>query len=166
MEPKLKSGYTADDAGEGVLLLGQTKEDIISTLNNNISSMPGAVGVNNHMGSKFTENEELMKLIMKTIKEKDLIFVDSLTSPRSKGYDVARDLGVRTARRDIFLDDKNRGKSYVKRQLRKLVATAQKNGYAIGICHTYPQTIEALREEIPKISEEVNITPVNKLLNQ
>ena len=165
MEPKLDSGYSADDAGEGVLLVGQTKEDIVNTINSNLSSIPNVVGVNNHMGSKFTENEELMILIMKNLKQKNLFFVDSLTSPDSKGYNIAKEIGVKTVKRDIFLDDKKKGKSYVKQQLRKLVAKAQKNGYAVGICHTYPQTIEVLREEIPNISKEVNIIPINKLYN-
>ena len=163
MEPKTLSGYTADDAGEGVLLTGQTKENIIEILDNNLLSLPNVVGVNNHMGSKFTENEELMMLILNHIKRKDLLFVDSITSPNSKGFVIAEEIGVKSAKRDIFLDDKKRGKNYVKKQLRKLVNKAQKNGYAVGICHTYPQTIEALREEIPIISKEVNITPINKL---
>lgn len=165
MEPKTLSGYTADDAGEGVLLTGQTKEDIIEILDNNLLSIPNVVGVNNHMGSKFTENEELMMLILNHIKRKDLLFVDSITSPNSKGFVIAEEIGVKSAKRDIFLDDKQKGKNYVKKQLRKLVNKAQKNGYAVGICHTYPQTIEALREEIPIISKEVNITPINKLRN-
>ncbi|MGI9554276.1 MAG: divergent polysaccharide deacetylase family protein [Thermodesulfobacteriota bacterium] len=165
MEPKTSSGYTADDAGDGVLLVGQTKEDIVKTLNNNLLSIPNVSGVNNHMGSKFTENEELMHLIMKNIKQKKLLYVDSLTSPDSKGYTIAKEMGVKTYKRDVFLDDKKKGKSYVKKQLKKLVSKAQKNGYAIGICHTYPQTIEALREEFLNISNEVDITPINKLYN-
>ena len=165
MEPKLNSGYTADDAGEGVLMVGQTKESIVKTLNNNLLSLPNVVGVNNHMGSKFTENEELMLLILGSLKQKDLFFVDSLTSSNSKGYIIAKELGMKAAKRDVFLDDEKKDKSYVKKQLRKLVSKARKRGYAVGICHTYPQTIKALREEIPNISKEVDITPINKLYN-
>ncbi|MGI9535153.1 MAG: divergent polysaccharide deacetylase family protein [Thermodesulfobacteriota bacterium] len=165
MEPKTSSGYTADDAGDGVLLVGQTKEEIVRTLNRNLSSIPNIVGLNNHMGSKFTENEELMLLILNNVKQRKLFYVDSLTSPNSKGYTIAKEIGVKTYKRDIFLDDKKKGKTYVKKQLQKLVSKAQKNGYAVGICHTYPQTIEALREEIPNISNEVIISPINKLYN-
>ncbi len=164
MEPRIDSGYTADDAGDGVLLVGQTKENIIRTLDRNLSSVPNVIGVNNHMGSKFTQNEELMRLVLTRLKEKNLVFVDSLTTSRSKGYTVAKELGMKTARRDIFLDDKKKGKDYVRGQLRKLVRKAKKNGYSVGICHTYPQTIEVMREELGSISEEVDIIPISKLV--
>ncbi len=163
MEPRIDSGYSGDDAGYGVLLVGQTKETIVKTLDRNLSFLPGVVGLNNHMGSKFTENDELMRLVLNKLKEKNLLFVDSLTTPHSKGYTIAKELGLKTAKRDIFLDDKKKGKNYVKKQLRKLVRKSKKNGYSVGICHTYPQTIEAMKEEIPNISQEVRIIPVSEL---
>lgn len=165
MEPKASSGYNADDAGEGVLLVGQSKEKIIAQLNSNLASVPNVIGVNNHMGSKFTENEELMRLVIQNLKNKGLFFVDSLTTPNSVGYRIAKDEGIGAARRDVFLDNKKKGKSYVKDQLKKLISKAEKNGYAIGICHPYPQTIEALSEEIPKFNGKIDITPVKSLLN-
>ena len=162
---KASSGYSADDAGEGVLFVGQPKDKILDQLNYNLDSVPNVIGVNNHMGSKFTENEELMRLVMLNLKNKGLFWVDSLTTPRSVGYSIARDEGVKTAKRDVFLDSKTKGKSYVKSQLKKLIAKAEKNGYAIGICHPYPQTIQALSEEIPKFNGNIEITPVKSLLN-
>jgi polysaccharide deacetylase 2 family uncharacterized protein YibQ len=165
MEPKTSSGYNADDAGEGVLLVGQSKDKILNQLNSNLASVPNVIGVNNHMGSKFTENEELMRLVILNLKDKGLFFVDSLTTPQSVGYSIAKEEGVKAARRDVFLDNKKKGKSYVKSQLKKLISKAEKNGYAIGICHPYPQTIEALTEEIPKFNGKIEITPVKLLLN-
>ncbi len=165
MEPKASSGYNADDAGEGVLMVGQPKDLIIAQLNSNLASVPNVIGVNNHMGSKFTENEELMKLVMINLKKKGLFWVDSLTTPNSMGYSTAKDEGVKVARRDVFLDNKKKGKSYVVGQLKKLINKAEKNGYAIGICHPYPQTIQALSEEIPKFNGKIEITPVKSLLN-
>ena len=165
MEPKASSGYNADDAGEGVLMVGQPKDLIIAQLNANLASVPNVIGVNNHMGSKFTENEELMRLVMLNLKNKGLFWVDSLTTPNSMGYSLAKEEGVKVARRDVFLDNKKKGKSYVVSQLKKLISKAEKNGYAIGICHPYPQTIQALSEEIPKFNGNVEITPVKSLLN-
>jgi len=165
MEPKASSGYNADDAGEGVLMVGQPKDLIIAQLNANLASVPNVIGVNNHMGSKFTENEELMRLVMLNLKNKGLFWVDSLTTPKSMGYSLAKEEGVKVARRDVFLDNKKKGKSYVVSQLKKLISKAEKNGYAIGICHPYPQTIQALAEEIPKFNGKIEITPVKSLLN-
>lgn len=165
MEPKTTSGYNGEDAGEEVLLVGQSKKEIENKLEKNLSSIPYVVGVNNHMGSKFTENNELMELVLKKIDKRGLFFVDSLTSNKSTGYKIAKKLGIRAFQRDIFLDSKFRGKDYVKKQLNSLVKKAEKRGYAVGICHPYPQTIQALTEELPKLSESVDIATISSIVD-
>lgn len=165
MEPKTVSGYNADDAGEGVLFVGQTKENILKSLESNLNAMPYAKGVNNHMGSKFTENRELMELVLRDLKDRGLFFVDSFTTAHSQGYQVAREIGMQTAKRDYFLDDRKKGKEYVAEQLRKLVEKSEKEGVAIGICHPYPQTVEVFTKELPSLSKRVDIVPVSEILN-
>jgi len=165
MEPKESSGYTGTDAGEEVLLVGLPKDEILTKLNKSISSLPQIKGVNNHMGSKFMENEELTELILKDLKEKGLLFVDSKTSSQSKGYETALRLGVDAAQRDLFLDDSSQKAQYVKDQLKKLVEISMKKGYAVGICHPYPGTVEALSEMIPQISDEVEVVSISNIIN-
>ncbi len=165
MEPKLSSGYSADDAGVGVLMVGQPKEKILDYLEKNIKSVPYIVGVNNHMGSKFTENHELMELVLKKLKERGLFFVDSKTSSVSRGPEIAKQIGLKFTTRDIFLDMKDLDREYVLTQLDKLVEISKNKGFAVGICHPYPQTIEALKQAVPEISKHVEIVPVSKILN-
>lgn len=165
MEPKESSGYTAVDAGEDALIVGLPKSEIQRRIDKNLSSVPHIQGVNNHMGSKFMESGELLELVMKEIKGKDLFFVDSMTSSKSLGSEAASKFGVRSAQRDVFLDDASKGASYVKSQLRQLVRVSQKKGYAIGICHPYPGTVKALTEMIPQMQEEVEIASVSTLLD-
>ena len=166
MEPKSVSGYNADDAGEGVLMVGQTKSEIVRIVSDNLSAVPYAIGVNNHMGSKFTENGELMELVLRELSKKGLFYVDSQTSGKSKGYSLAKQMGMKSAYRDVFLDRKDLGKDYVKKQLRSLVKKAKKRGYAVGICHPYSQTIQALKEELPKLGDSVEISSISSILNQ
>ena len=165
MEPKESSGYTAVDAGEDALIVGLPKSEIQRRIDKNLSSIPHIQGVNNHMGSKFMESEELLELVMKEIKAKDLYFVDSMTSGASMGSEAASKYGVRSAERDIFLDDASKGSAYVKSQLKHLVKVSQKKGYAIGICHPYPGTVKALSEMIPQMQEEVEIASMSTLLD-
>ena len=165
MEPKESSGYTAVDAGEDALVVGLPKSEIQRRIDKNLSSIPHIQGVNNHMGSKFMESEELLELVMEEIKAKDLYFIDSMTSGASMGSRAASKYGVRSAERDIFLDDASKGSSYVKSQLRQLIKVSQKKGYAIGICHPYPDTVKALSEMIPEMQEEVEIASVSTLLD-
>ena len=161
MEPKYSSGYTADDAGEGVLLLGFSIDQIREELRRNIMAVPNIVGVNNHMGAKFMENEEPGKASMQAPKARNLYFGDSLTTPDSRGYSTAKRLGVKVLKRDIFIDQSERGKEYTKEQLDRLVRIAEKKGIAVGIGHPYPQTIDALAEYMPKIEKKVEFMKIS-----
>ncbi|MFA9408145.1 MAG: divergent polysaccharide deacetylase family protein [Candidatus Dadabacteria bacterium] len=165
MEPKESSGYTGTDAGDEVLLVGLPKETILTKLNNSLASVPHVKGVNNHMGSKFMENSELTELILKDLQKKGLLFVDSKTSSQSTGYETAMKLGMKTAQRDIFLDDFSKSSGYVKDQLKKLIEISKKRGYAVGICHPYPKTLKALSEMIPLIGDEVEVVSISNIIN-
>jgi hypothetical protein len=166
MEPMESSGYMGPDAGEDALLVGLPKEAVLAKLNKNISSVPNIIGVNNHMGSKFMENQELVEVVLEEIKRRGLFFVDSLTSAGSVGYKTALDLGVKTGKRDVFLDNSSKDPAYVKSQIEKLVEIAGKNGYAVGICHPYPSTVEALKEMMPEIGGRVDVVPVSSVLTR
>lgn len=165
MEPKYSSGYTAEDAGKGALVVGHPIEEINSQLIQNLGAVPYIKGVNNHMGSKFTENRELMELVLGEIRERNLYFVDSLTSNSSYGESVSRKMGIKFAKRDVFLDNSKKGKQYMVKQLDKLVEMAEKNGFAVGICHTYPESIEILSEYLPKINGRVEVSTVTSIFN-
>ncbi|MGD9652604.1 MAG: divergent polysaccharide deacetylase family protein [Candidatus Dadabacteria bacterium] len=166
MEPMESSGYTGQDAGEDALLVGQTKEAIIAQLDKNLAAFPYVEGVNNHMGSKFMENDELMELVLERINSKGLYFVDSLTTAKSVGYKKASSLGMRTVKRDVFLDLSSKGPDYVKSQLDKLVKISEKNGHAVGICHPYNATIEALAEYMPALESEVEMSNASDVVSR
>ncbi|HLE25694.1 MAG TPA: divergent polysaccharide deacetylase family protein [Thermodesulfobacteriota bacterium] len=165
MEPTDSSGYAAFDAGEDVLLMGLPKDKILDKLEKNLTAIPYIKGVNNHMGSKFTENTELMELILERIKSKGLFFVDSRTSKSTSGFKVAKELGIKTAERDLFLDEDSQRADYIKSQIERLIRVSKEKGYAIGICHPYPDTIKVLSEVIPDIKKEVEIIPVSGVVN-
>ena len=165
MEPTDSSGHAAVDAGEDVLLMGLPKDKILDKLEKNLSSIPYIKGVNNHMGSKFTESSELMELILERIKSKGLFFIDSRTSETTAGFKIAKKLGIKTAERDFFLDEGSQRSDYIRSQIEKLINVSKEKGYAIGICHPYPDTIKVLSEVIPDIQKEVEIIPVSGVVN-
>lgn len=165
MEPMESSGYTGQDAGEDALLVGQSKEAILARLDSNLSSFPYIEGVNNHMGSKFMENDELMELVLERINSKGLYFVDSMTTAKSVGYEKAAGLGMKTVKRDVFLDLSSKGPDYVKSQLKKLVEISGKKGAAVGICHPYNATIEALTEYMPVLEGEVELSNASDVVS-
>lgn len=132
------------DPGPGALYAGDGKERIIRTIEENISEIPFAAGINNHMGSKFTTLPDKMYYALSIVKEKKMFFVDSLTSSRSKGFATARSLNIASAHRNIFLDNVAEEQA-VLRQLSKLAKIAHEYGSAIGIGHPFPETASAIK---------------------
>lgn len=162
MEPK---GYPAQRLEENGLLLAQSDQEIESRLTEFLREIPQAIGANNHMGSSFTENREKMAVVLKVLKGKGLFFVDSKTSPASVGYDLAKELGVRSASRNVFLDNIQQS-GYIAKQLQQTVAIARKRGSAIAICHPHPVTIQTLAAELPRLRDEgITFVPVSQLVH-
>jgi len=131
------------DPGPGALYVGDRADRIVRIMEENISGVPFATGVNNHMGSRFTERPQEIKEVLRTIKNRGLFFVDSLTSSRSMAYKAARRLHMATAYRNIFLDNRL-DVSAILSQLHMLKRYALKYGHAIGIGHPFPETAKAI----------------------
>ncbi|MCX7990923.1 MAG: divergent polysaccharide deacetylase family protein [Proteobacteria bacterium] len=159
MEPKDMDKYGKDD---NLLRVSMSSDEIVNRTQNFINSLPDIKGVNNHMGSKFTESEEKMRVFLAEIKKKKLFYLDSRTSPDSKGYEIAKEIGVKSFKRDIFLDHEI-DEIKIAEQIDKAVEMAIKNGFAIAIGHPHKETIKVLKEKLPKISKTVEITPLSKL---
>ncbi len=131
------------DPGPGALYLGFSSDKIADIIEENLDSVPYAAGVNNHMGSKYTECRDDVYEVLKVINGDGLFFIDSLTSCRSTAYVAARRLRMSSAFRNRFLDNVPRA-SAIHSQICRLIKCAFKYGHAIGIAHPYPETIEAM----------------------
>ncbi|MFQ5480167.1 MAG: divergent polysaccharide deacetylase family protein [Thermodesulfobacteriota bacterium] len=161
MEPK---NSAVNHAGRGVLLTAMTGPLITKTVIEDLQSVPDAIGANNHMGSRFTENEAGMRTVFTVLKERGLFFVDSRTTSASIGPRLAADTGIRHAERDVFLDNE-RDVNYIDGQLKILVDIARKRGSAIAIGHPYPETLAALQEMIPLMeASAIEVVPVSELI--
>ncbi len=128
---------------QGLLTVGMTDDEIRSKTKEAVYRIPYLRGVNNHMGSLFTEDGHKMEPLLSVLRETGLYFIDSRTSGRSRGLDAARKLGVPAAACDLFLDEPG-DRSALERNCRELARIAGKRGWALGIIHPYPETIEAL----------------------
>jgi uncharacterized protein len=109
-----------------------------------LDEIPGVRGVNNHTGSKATEDPAVMLSVLEVIKARGLYFIDSRTSSRTVAYDAAKALGIPSASRRVFLDQPPGG-GQVRARLEELFRLARKDGAAVGIGHARPETIEALK---------------------
>ena len=159
MEPKSKEW----DAGPDALLTGQSKKEQAQLFQKNIQAIPHAVGVNNHMGSLYTENREAMDSLMVLLSARGLLFVDSFTTAASKGLIAAKAAGIRTARRHIFLDNVH-SQDKVCAQLEQLVIYAEEKGWAIGIGHPNDATLAALTNCGKGLLDRVQLVSAQELL--
>ena len=115
------------------------------------------------MGSRFTTDVAGMRAVLEVMKQEQLFFIDSRTTGSSIAEREAEALGVPSLSRDVFLDNvADVGKISI--QIGKLVGLAKKRGYAVGICHPYPETVLALRQEADRLlSQGVEIVPISAL---
>jgi uncharacterized protein len=159
MEPK---SYPQADPGPGALLQGMTDDEIQQILKKDLDAFPLVAGVNNHMGSRFTEDTEKMTVVLRIIKERNLFFFDSRTSPHSVAHSVASQLGVRVIGRDIFLDNIAKDEA-IGLQLDRLIRLAQERGLAVACGHPHPQTLRAIKEKIPELRDKVRLVSLSRL---
>lgn len=151
MEP---NDYPEINPGANALLTDMSEKKIRNLVKVNIESIPGIYGVNNHMGSKFTKDREKMQNVLKVIKEHGLFYIDSKTTPESMGSEIARELGVKTAERQVFIDNKD-DLDYIKGQLQELIDIALRDGQAIGIGHVQKEmTPQAIKQMLPEFNKQ------------
>ncbi len=150
--------------GLGTVKIAMDYPDIRRIFADNLAAVPYASGINNHMGSRFTQNNRAMRYFMGSMQESGLFFLDSRTSRNSVGYSLAKKMGVRTAERDIFLDNV-RDPQKIIIQLRKLVDVARRQGFAIAIGHPYPETLQALGEYKRELLQRVKVVGIEAVVN-
>lgn len=162
--PMQSKGWPARRLEANGLLVAMDADELQERVAGFVQQFPGAVGANNHMGSEFTEHEDKMTVVLQALKKKKMFFIDSVTSPESTGLKVAQRLGIRSARRNVFLDNEQE-RSYILGQLNQAVRLARKNGSAIAICHPHPATIATLAAALPELAGQgVNLVPASQLV--
>jgi polysaccharide deacetylase 2 family uncharacterized protein YibQ len=150
MEPE---GYPKQRLESIGLLLSMDDAEIAKRVNSYFATVPHAVGANNHMGSRFTQDAKKMEVVLRILKDKGMFFVDSKTSPASVGYGTAQALGMKSAARQVFLDNVQ-DEAAIGKQLAQVAAVARKKGSAIAICHPHPATIRTLTAVMPQLARE------------
>src|SRR5438132_1058566 len=149
MEPE---GFPDVSPGEGAVLTSMSDDEIARATSANVTSVPYARGVNNHMGSRATADERVMRSVLSSLPS-GMYFIDSRTSGASVGLKMARQMKVPTAARNVFLDDVQSAAA-VRAQLEVLMRLAEERGVAIGIGHMYSVTVRVLAEELPRVRGE------------
>ena len=161
MEP-----LNGEDPGPGALLTGMDEDELREKTEAALRAVPGAVGVNNHMGSRLSEDEHALTPVLRVLAEHGLFFLDSRTSASSVGYRTARSLGLPAVERHVFLD-RDPSPEAIRKQFQRLLELSRTRGAAVAIGHPLPDTLQVLTEEVPKArAEGFEFVPVSDLLDR
>ena len=136
-----------------------TKKEIETLLKQYLNSIRIAIGVNNHMGSRATKDPQLMGFILKVIKNKGLIFIDSRTSSGSIGYEIAKREKIICGYNEGFLDatDDTGG---MEKRMEGFIAAAKKNGQIIIIAHPRKNTIQFLKKRLSLLTQRIEFITI------
>jgi uncharacterized protein len=156
----------AENMGPNGLAVGLGPDEVLRRLRWDLGRFDGYVGINNHMGSRFTSDASSMTPVMEELKTRGLLFVDSRTTAASAGIDVARRLGVPSAARDVFLDNEVDAPAIGER-LAHLERVAREHGTAIAIGHPHDATLDALNRWIATLPQKgLVLVPVSAIVRE
>ena len=162
MEP---DGYPRVQPGPGVVLRSDSDERIAEIVAEDLDTVPGAVGVNNHMGSAATADPRVMRAVVRVLSDRGLFLLDSRTTEASVARRVAEEASLPAVSRRVFLDSVPTADA-IDRSFRDLLAKARQDGSALAIGHPYPETMAMLERELPQLAEKgVALVRVSSLVS-
>jgi polysaccharide deacetylase 2 family uncharacterized protein YibQ len=150
MEPKNGEQYSLE---KNTVRTGMGSKQIQKILEDALRQVPHVRGINNHMGSKATEDPQVMEALMQVLKKEGLYFIDSNTSFQTLGPEMARKAGVASRRNDQFIDREKKIEA-IKNAIRLAMRKAKQEGRAVAIGHPHPLTARAIKEMISEIEKE------------
>ena len=152
--------------GPGALTKDMGREQFKISVLKSILSIPHVRGVNNHMGSLITSEQQQMNWLMEELARTSLFFVDSRTTSKTVGQKTAARFNVANTQRNIFLDH-FRTPQAIETKFDQLIKLAKKNGAAVGIGHPHPATMDILEKKIPQlVAAGIRLVPVSELIHK
>ncbi|MEW8956152.1 divergent polysaccharide deacetylase family protein [Clostridium sp.] len=137
--------------GKRPILSSLSSEEVEKRVREAVDEVNVAKGMNNHMGSKITKDERVLREIFKILKEKDMFFLDSKTTGKSKVPELCKEMGIPYYERDVFLDHVHSLEN-VEKQMENAYKIAREKGYAVIIGHVGAQggkiTVNGIKNKI------------------
>ncbi|ADO83158.1 divergent polysaccharide deacetylase family protein [Ilyobacter polytropus] len=162
--PMAGSNDSLNSRTEGILMPDMTREEIYKRFDKAIGDVGDMNGFNNHMGSRFTENAFLMKTLLRYAKNKEMFYIDSKTTSKTKGYSTAKELGIPTYYCSRFLDNSKKIED-IKKEIKAAVKMAKDNGKILVIGHYHKNMAVALKSMVDYIeNENVELVYIKEVL--
>jgi polysaccharide deacetylase 2 family uncharacterized protein YibQ len=160
----MESLIPSRDLGNEPLLVSMSQAQLNAALQRAVNNVPHAIGINNHMGSKFTQLKSTMDAFFASLAQTDLFFVDSRTTPFTRAYQQALAHDIPAVERHVFLDHVYQH-DFMEQQFVRLMETAQLNGYALAIGHPNQKTLAFLHANLARLAERgITLVPISEYI--
>jgi polysaccharide deacetylase 2 family uncharacterized protein YibQ len=157
-------GRTSANPGPQAMFTNLSPKERLVRLRWNLGRFTGYAGVNNHMGSRFTEDDPGMRLVLAELKRLNLFFIDSRTTSQSAARQASADLAVPYAERDVFLDN-DQDSHHITIQLAEAEARTRTHGTAIAIGHPHSATLSTLAAWQKNLAKRgIDLVPVSQII--
>ena len=133
--------------------------EVDSLLRHYLNFIRIAIGVNSHKGSRATQDRRLMRNVLREVKRKNLVFIDSRTSPDSVAYKIASKEGLVCGYNEDFLDWQNSPEE-MSQQLEDLIIKANQKKKIIVIAHPKSETINFLKKQLPDLADRIEFITI------
>lgn len=135
----------------------------VRTVQRNLAAVPGIVAINNHEGSRLTADSQRMHWLMEELsRHQNIAFVDSRTTHHTVALKLARQYGLPSTRRDIFLDY---APGKIKQQFQEMIDKARRDGSVVAIAHPHAETIAFLEEHLGELKQQgIELVPISRLI--
>lgn len=142
-----------------------SQEEVARIIQDAVTKVPFAVGLNNHMGSAMTSSLPGMEKVMQALSRYNFYFLDSMTIGNSQAMRAASGTGVKVIKRKVFLDD-TQNEADIRVQFNRAIQLARRNGSAIAIGHPHPSTVRVLQQMLYNLPPDITLVRPSSLLNE
>ncbi|MFC0270533.1 divergent polysaccharide deacetylase family protein [Metabacillus herbersteinensis] len=152
--------------GPGAITTDLSDEEIKRRVTKAIDAVPHAVGMNNHMGSKVTADERVMRIILSICQERGLYYLDSKTNGKSVVPKVAKELGVPFLENELFFDEQYTT-SHIIKQANLLIDKINVDQEVIAIGHVGiagEKMATVLEEYVPLVKKRAEPVTLSDLI--
>ncbi|MEI7668934.1 MAG: divergent polysaccharide deacetylase family protein [Pseudomonadota bacterium] len=164
--PMQAENFPLSDPGPFGLMEDLSKEDNNNRLYNILSQLSVFVGVTASLDEKLTANNEFIKSYLLELKKRGILFIYLKNDKNKAIADLTKDYGLYTLGIDRIID-KEISISAIESELQMLTEIAKTNGYAIGVAHSYPPTLETLTKWSETLkSQGVDLAPVSAIASR
>ncbi len=146
----------------GTVWVRMTDAQITRVVEQDLDSVSGVVGVNNHAGSRATADRRVMTAVLRAVKARGLWFNENPETAESVVRQVARGLDMPIIVTTTYLDIPP---DHIAQKVRALINTAKQQGTAVAAAHITTGAPEVVRGMLPEFRRAgIVFVPITEFL--